>query len=264
MINVARVLLVLLACLLLSEHRDSAVAEETTATSPVRPIRALLITGGCCHNYEVQKKLLSEGISARAKVDWTIVHEGGKSSDHKVSIYSDPDWAKGYDVIVHNECFAKVDDVPFIEGILKPHRNGVPAVNIHCAMHCYRPTGFTGWFEFLGLHSSTHGPQNPIEVKYLEKEHPITKGLQDWKTINEELYNNVKVFDTAKPLAKGIQGEDEAVVAWTNDYHGTRVFCTTLGHNDETVGDERFLNLVTRGLLWSVDKLNRDYVVEPK
>jgi hypothetical protein len=29
------------------------------------PLRALLITGGCCHDYEAQKKILTEGISAR-------------------------------------------------------------------------------------------------------------------------------------------------------------------------------------------------------
>ena len=52
----------------------------------VKPIRALMITGGCCHDYENQKRILSEGISKRANVTWTILHEGGPSGDHKVSI----------------------------------------------------------------------------------------------------------------------------------------------------------------------------------
>ena len=50
--------------------------------------------------------------------------------------------------------------------------------------------------------------------------------------------------------------EADAVVVWTNDYHGTRVFSTTLGHNNRTVGDPRYLDLVTRGLLWSLNKLD--------
>ena len=46
-------------------------------------------------------------------------------------------------------------------------------------------------------------------------------------------------------------------MAWTNLYKGkTRVFATTLGHNNETVNDPRYLDLVTRGLLWSVNKLD--------
>ncbi len=34
------------------------------------------------------------------------------------------------------------------------------------------------------------------------------------------------------------------------------MFATTLGHNNETVADARYLDLVTRGLLWVGDKLN--------
>jgi type 1 glutamine amidotransferase len=53
----------------------------------------------------------------------------------------------------------------------------------------------------------------------------------------------------------------DTVVAWTNNYRGkTRVFATTLGHNNETVADPRYLDLLTRGLLWSVDKLDNAHL----
>jgi type 1 glutamine amidotransferase len=243
-----------------------AISLSSTATaSAAEPLRALLVTGGCCHDYDRQKVILTEGISKRANVEWTIVHEGGKSLDHKVSIYSQPDWAKGYDVVVHNECFADVKDKEFVAGILKAHADGAPSVNIHCAMHCYR-TGTDMWFEYLGLQSSGHGPQRPIDISFTDTSHPITSGLSDWTTINEELYNNLKIWDSAQPLARGKQapgdkpGTNDAVVAWTNHYgeKKTRVFCTTIGHNNETIADGRYLDLVTRGLLWSCNKLNED------
>jgi type 1 glutamine amidotransferase len=73
---------------------------------------------------------------------------------------------------------------------------------------------------------------------------------------------------TAKPLAKGKQVSkakdgkeriDETVVVWTNEYNGkAKVFATTLGHNNETVSDPRYLDLVTRGLLWSTGHLTDD------
>src|SRR5688572_356472 len=88
------------------------------AQEQAKPLKALLITGGCCHDYERQKKILSEGISARANVEWTVVHEGEGpkkgGTNHKISIYEKEDWAKGYDVVVHNECFADVNDVQFV------------------------------------------------------------------------------------------------------------------------------------------------------
>jgi type 1 glutamine amidotransferase len=100
-------------------------------------------------------------------------------------------------------------------------------------------------------------------VTYIDDEHPATKGLENWTTINEELYNNVRVFDTAHALARGKQAENDFVVTWVNHYGKTRVFSTTLGHNNETVADPRYLELVTRGLLWSCDKLNDDYLKKP-
>jgi type 1 glutamine amidotransferase len=58
----------------------------------------------------------------------------------------------------------------------------------------------------------------------------------------------------------GAQGKAETVVAWTHEYGETktRVFSTTLGHNNETVADARYLDLVTRGLLWACGKLDKD------
>ncbi len=152
-----------------------------------------------------------------------------------------------------------------INGILKPHREGTPAVVLHCGMHCYRSEGWpkavTPWFEFTGLQTTGHGAQEPIVISFVDKDSPITKGLEDWRTIKEELYNNItgKVLDTAHALAGGKQGKEDNVVVWTNTYNKkTRVFCTTLGHNNETVADDRYLDLVTRGLLWATGHLTDD------
>ena len=129
----------------------------------------------------------------------------------------------------------------------------------------------------IGLQSTGHGPQSPIDVTYVNEGHPITKGLKNWTTINEELYNVVQMFDGAEILAKGSQiqaprkkdlkanpnakpKKSEAVVAWTNQYgpQKTKIFSTSLGHNNETVGDGRYLDLVVRGLLWTTGNLNED------
>ena len=140
-----------------------------------------------------------------------------------------------------------------------------PAVVLHCGMHSYRTEGWnkqvaTPWMQFTGLISTGHGPQQPISVKFVDKNHAITRDLADWTTVDEELYNNAsgKLEPTAHALATGTQvysvypekngrpdktapaGEVTAksVVVWTNTYNGkTRVFATTLGHNNATVDD---------------------------
>lgn len=242
----------------------------------VKPIRALLVLGGCCHDYETQKALLSKGISDRAHVEVTIAHDSDKTTRHLNPIYELATWADGFDVIIHDECSSDVKDLAVIDRILEPHRKGLPAVILHCGMHSYRSEGYpksiTSWFEFTGLQSTGHGPQAPIDIKVIPQSSPIAEGQPNWTTINEELYNNSegKLLDTAQPIAKGRQkfidkngneSSTECVVVWTNEYRqSTKVFATTLGHNNDTVADDRYLDLVTRGLLWSCGKLNSDYL----
>lgn len=259
----------------------SILTLAVTAREPdTKPIRALLVIGGCCHDYAKQKAILTKGISERANVQWAIAYDADKGTKHLNPAYEKADWAKGYDVIVHDECCSDVKDKSLVDRILQPHRDGLPGVILHCGMHCYRTEGYpketTPWFEFTGLASTGHGPQAPIAVSFTDKTNPISKGLSDWKTVNEELYNNStgKLLDTATPLAKGVQtfkdkaGKEitaDATVAWTNLYvKKTKVFATTLGHNNDTVADERYLELVARGLLWSVGKLDEAHLKPAK
>jgi hypothetical protein len=244
-----------------------------------RPLRVLLITGGCCHDYAKQKDILKQGLEARIHVTVEQLHCPDTSTRPPLAFLGNPDYAKGFDLVIHDECASDISFPAMVEAVLKPHRDGIPAVNLHCAMHSYRignpndpvtpgtPHGL--WFEYLGLQSSGHGPQAPIAITFADKASPITKGLSDWTTIHEELYNNVRVFDTAHALARGKQvfkqsgGAERVsdfVVVWTHEYglKQTRVFSTTIGHNNATVEDPRYLDLVSRGVLWATGHLKDD------
>jgi type 1 glutamine amidotransferase len=41
-------------------------------------------------------------------------------------------------------------------------------------------------------------------------------------------------------------------------YGKGRTFATTIGHHNETMREEAYLDLVARGLLWACDKLDED------
>jgi type 1 glutamine amidotransferase len=244
-----------------------------------RPLRVLLVTGGCCHDYEKQHLILAEGIGLRTNVEVTFAHNPDKTTKATFDVYKNKDWAKPFDVVIHDECSADVTDKDYVNNIIDAHRNGTPAVNLHCAMHCYRWGNFkepvapgadnSHWYEMLGLQSTGHGAQQPIAITFVDKASPIVSGMADWSTINEELYNNVQIL-TAHPLAKGKQSyddkksgkhvENEFVVAWTNEFgpNKTRIFSTTIGQNNDTVADARYLDMVTRGLLWAAGKLSED------
>jgi type 1 glutamine amidotransferase len=224
-----------------------------------KPLEVLYITGGCCHDYEGQKKVITHGLSSRARINCTVIHEGGTTTDHKVSIYSKPDWSKGYDVVFHNECFAGVKDPEFLKQIVVEHEKGTPAVLMHCAMHCYR-AGNDDWFKFCGIQSPGHGAHYEYAVNLIA-DHPILNGLpKEWMMPKEELYYCDKVFETAKPLAEAMSRERKAnqTVIWTNQYGKARVFGTTIGHYTPTVEMPQFLDMMTRGTLWAAGKLQDD------
>ncbi|PHR97445.1 MAG: hypothetical protein COA78_27640 [Blastopirellula sp.] len=258
-----------------------------SAAEKVAPLKVLLVAGGCCHDYVAQTKILKEGIESRIHAEVTVVLNKSTTTNTRFEIYESDDWAKNYDVVIHDECSASVIERPYIDRILAAHKSGVPAVNLHCAMHSYRFGEFrtavedgadnAGWYEMLGLQSTGHGPKLPIDIKFTNPKHPITKGMKNWTTINEELYNNIRVFSGAEALASGDQVQppkakalknnpdlkpklSNAVVVWTNQYgpNKTKIFSTTLGHYNETVEDPRYLDLVTRGLLWSTGNLTKN------
>ncbi|MFM2176977.1 MAG: hypothetical protein RL015_1075, partial [Verrucomicrobiota bacterium] len=232
-----------------------------SAANATEPLKALLITGGCCHDYAKQHEIIAKGIQSRANVQVDVIWTDDKSTNPPLPLYDKADWAKGYDIIIHDECAASMNNKETLTRILDAHKT-IPSIQLHCAMHSFR-TGEDRWFKRLGLQSNSHGPQEPIAITFVDKEHPITKTLGDWTTIKEELYNNANLFD-AHPLAMGrqmVKGKAvDAVVAWTNEKVGARSFSTTIGHNTETVADTRYLDLITRGLLWACDKLTPDFL----
>ncbi|MBM3824376.1 MAG: ThuA domain-containing protein [Verrucomicrobia bacterium] len=237
----------------------SGCATGGSATA-AKPLRALMITGGCCHDYPGQKSILSEGISARARVEWTIVHDPRTGTTGKIETYRNPNWASGYDVIVHNECFSDEKELDWLEGILKPHREGVPAVLIHCTMHCYRaPTN--DWFKFCGVRSHRHGAHFAYPMMNQRPDHPIMKSFPAiWNTPMEELYNIVEVFPETTVLASGYSHETKKGEpnVWINQFGKARVFGTTVGHYNHTLRDPVMLDVLTRGLLWACGKLDRE------
>jgi type 1 glutamine amidotransferase len=222
------------------------------------PIQVLVVTGGCCHDYDYQTKALQLAAKEQGvDVNWTIVFEGGKGTRAMIDLYNKTDWAKGFDVVVHNECFADTDDPDYIRKITQPHREGVNAVVVHCAMHTYRSAKIDDWREFLGVTSRKHEHQSRYPVEVVDKDSPITKGIPaDYKTPMDELYIIEKVWPNTKILAttKSEKTGEVQPVFWTNQFGKARVFGTTYGHSNDTFADPVFLNALVRGIVWAAGR----------
>jgi len=249
----------LFAFVVLSYLVVAPIFAPTTSGADAEPIRALIVTGGCCHDYPFQTKAMIAAAKKHAvKIEWKVVHDGGNGTRAEIALYDDPNWAKGYDVVIHNECFADTTNEEYIRRITSVHKSGVNAVVIHCAMHTYRSAKIDDWRELLGVTSRRHEQQSEYPVKVVATDHPIMKGFPDnYKTPKDELYVIEHVWPETTVLATSTSEKDQKThpVFWTNRYGKARVFGTTYGHSNGTFSDDVFLNTLVRGIQWSAGRL---------
>jgi uncharacterized protein len=235
---------------------------QATPVAAPRAIRALYVTGGGFHEFVKQETILPPAIARRVKIDWTIDHTAGTSTEVLIERHRNTDWTKAFDVVLYNMSFSHVVDVDWIGRLAGAHRDsGVGAVILHGAVHSYRRSESRAWGELMGAFSLRHDSQRPLTIEAVAPDHPIMRGLpKDWQTSSEELYELERVWPGMTPLAQAysVESKKRHPIIWTNTHGKARVFVTSLGHNTEIIANPVYLDLVTRGLLWTVGKLQDD------
>ncbi len=262
--TIPTLLLGLLGALLvlpLSASPDSAAGSAASSQAP-RPIRALYVTGGGFHEFVKQEAIVPPAIARHANVAWTVDHTAGTSTEVLIDRHKDTAWTREFDVVLYNMSFSHVVDVAWIERLAHAHRDsGVGAVILHGAVHSFRRSTSRAWGELMGAFSMRHDSQRPLTVQTMAAAHPIMRGVPEkWVTTKEELYELERVWPTMTPLAQAHSEESgkTSPLIWTNTHGKARVFVTSLGHNTAMMEDPVYLGLVTRGLLWTVNRLNDD------
>jgi hypothetical protein len=218
------------------------------------PVNALLVTGGCCHDYIAQSAAIMDTLNAVMPVTWTVLYGLASVPDGKLPLYENPKWAAGFDIVVHNECWANGDlPAQVVQNITS---QGVPRMFFHCTLHSYRVMTNDGWRELIGMTSRRHTAAHNIQLKWAEGD-PITDKLPPFVTPIDELYVIEKAWPGSKALATAVSPEDgheTYPVVWTHEYKGSRVFGTSLGHATETFTSNQFKELVVRGFRWALKK----------
>jgi len=107
---------------------DPRLHGARAAFAAPNPIRVLLITGGCCHDYAHQKDILKKGITEPPNVVIEQIHTDDTSTHPPLAILGNPDYARDFDLVIHDECAADVSDPAKVEEVLKPHRDGIPGL----------------------------------------------------------------------------------------------------------------------------------------
>jgi len=89
-----------------------------------------------------------------------------------------------------------------------------------------------------------------IPVTIFDKEHPITRGLTDFRVLDETYKDRWWAKDNHVLLTTSHPENDEPV-AWTRQYGKSRVFNIQLGHDYHTYEVPQYRDLIIRGIFWT-------------
>ena len=97
--------------------------------------------------------------------------------------------------------------------------------------------------------SSTYRHDVDVPVKIVDKNHPITKGMDDF-VIHDEVYGNYKVLPSVQPLLQTTHPESGKIVGWTNRYAKSRIVYLQLGHDHYAYENSSYRRLIKQAAVW--------------
>ncbi|HUT36847.1 MAG TPA: ThuA domain-containing protein [Planctomycetota bacterium] len=162
---------------------------------------------------------------------------------------------KKYDLVLFYGSGLNFADADQEKGLLDHVRNGGPFAGIHSASDSFKKSD--GYWEMLGGRFAGHGG-GKFWVRIVDKEHVITKGLEDFE-IQDETYRHKDHPNTKQHcLVKMDRDKEQQSMGWVTEYGKGRVFYTSLGHGRPAWENPHFQRLVLRGLYWAVGREPKD------
>lgn len=246
-------------CLVLLATTGAAVSAEK--------IRVLVLTGETdlpYHDWSVTTPFLRSVLANSGRFDVKVEEEvRGITATTLV----------GYDVVVLNYNGPRWGETAerAVEDFL---RSGKGMIAIHCVSYGpfygqeLRPgkrrmagEPWSAYADMMGvtwkLENIGHSKRHVFPVKWVDRDHPISRGLDETFVANDELYHkmdyrqNVHVLASAYSDPKfGGTGKEEAMI-WTVSFGNGRIVHITLGHDRLAMSQPGFVEAFARGTEWA-------------
>jgi type 1 glutamine amidotransferase len=225
------------------------------AAEPAAKLRILILSGANNHDWQHTTPVLQKFYEGSGRFAVTVTE--------KVPQMTAADFA-GYDALVCNYTtypnvrghrWPAATEKAFLDYIAAGHG----LVIFHAAS-----TAWNDWPEFTDLigltwqmGTSAHGKYHSFAVTILDREHPVTAGMQSFQHVPDELYHRQLKHATAHVLATaysdkaaGGTGQDEPMIV-TTEFGKGRVFHTAMGHDPRAMSGVEFQTLMLRGTEWA-------------
>jgi type 1 glutamine amidotransferase len=224
-------------------------------------LQALIITGQNPHDWRGTTPVMREILEQTGKFDVKVTEEFRGAG---------PETLAPYDLAIVNYYGPRAWGERAEKALENFVRGGKGLVLYHLSLGA-----FDGWTEYEKMSGGNwrpgnghHSARHDWEMKVIDSEHPITRGMKSFKVIKEELYANLRwqpegsyhvlatAYDDhalyngkAKQPTPG-PGRDQNIL-WTTQYGQGRVFITTLGHDADNTKAPEFRVTFARGAEWA-------------
>jgi type 1 glutamine amidotransferase len=231
-------------------------------------LRVLLLSGRNNHGWRTTTPFLRQLLVDTGRFDVRVVEEPAGLTPATMAVY---------DLVVSDYCGPRWG--PSTEQALVDFvRGGKGLVVVHGAAYGFSVhevladrhvrTGITEppWKEFAEMVGGSwpvtpskqfHGARHSFRVRFVDREHPISKGLGVGFVATDELYHQMTILPSAHVLATawsdpamGGTGRDEPVL-WVNTFGRGRACFTALGHELAAMQNEGFQAAFLRGAEWA-------------
>lgn len=94
---------------------------------------------------------------------------------------------------------------------------------------------------------STYKHDQDFLVEIIDRDHPVTKGLDNFE-IHDETYLNYRVLPNVSLLLRTNYRESGEILGWTHTYKNSKVVYVMMGHDKNAFGNISFKRLVENSI----------------
>ena len=91
-----------------------------------------------------------------------------------------------------------------------------------------------------------------IDVSVTDADHPVTRGMKDFRLF-DEVYGNYRVSSSVKPLLKTDHPESEPVIGWENNFNASTIIFLQSGHGPQTYKSQNYRKLISNAVNYLAD-----------
>lgn len=200
--------------------------------------KILVFSGGEIHDFKGCGDKIAESLSSDAGFEITEVRED-------LDVFTSPELGR-FDAVVLYYTIGDISPQQF-HGLSSFVKGGKGFVPVHSAADSFQQCD--EYRAMVGGYFVTHPHYRTYQASVLDREHEITKELDEFQVTDEQYITNydprVNVLVTA--LWQGIARP----VAWTKSWGKGKVFYLALGHDPAACSGEYFQLLLNRGVHWA-------------